>query len=216
MAEANQPKTDPETLVLRATPRKVVRFKRNLLIGIATIGAIAIFGTTWFALRNTHLLHHDDGDVYNTDRKLTPEGLAALPPSYDKIRLGEPLPGDLGKPVVDRECSLGLSPADQSFHLNPEDDAARAERIRLAQQERQAMEAGMFFQITDKPGILGAIGAAVSSAAATSDPAHATSASTLSLDPTKDPNSQGRKLDFLSSKSDDAIYNPHALQQPTS
>ena len=65
---ANQPKTDPETLILRASPRKVVRFKRNLLIGIAAIGAVAIFGTTWFALRNTHLLHRDDGFGAARDR----------------------------------------------------------------------------------------------------------------------------------------------------
>jgi len=215
MAEPNQPKADPETLVLRATPRKVVRFKRNLLIGVAAIGAVAIFGTTWFALRNNHLLHHDDGSVYNTDRKPTPDGLAALPQSYDKIKLGEPLPGDLGKPVVDRERSLGLSPADQSFHPNPEDDAARAERIRLAQQQRQAMEAGVFFQIADKSSLLGAIGAAASPSATPAATPSAQPAS-LALDPTKDPYNQGRKLDFLNGKMNDPIYNPHALQQPVS
>lgn len=215
MAESNQPKADPETLVLRATPRKVVRFKRNLLIGVAAVGAVAIFGTTWFALRNTHLLHRDDGSVYNTDRKSTPDGLAALPQSYDKIKLGEPLPGDLGKPVVDRERSLELSPADQSFHPNPEDDAARAERIRLAQQQRQAMEAGVFFPIADKPDLLGTLSATATPSAAPTGAPSAQPAS-LSLDPTKDPNSQGRKLDFLNSKTDDAIYNPHPLQQPAS
>jgi len=217
MAEPNPPpKVDPETLVLRASPRKVVRFKRNLLIGIAAVGAVAIFGTTWFALRNTNLLHRPGSDeLYNTDRKPTPEGLAALPPSYDKIHLGAPLPGDLGKPVVDRERSLGLSPADQTFHPNPEDDAARAERIRLAQQQRQAMEAGVFFQIADKSTLTGAPNAMGAPAAA---PGALSSSPTpaLSLDPTKDPNNQGRKLDFLNSKTDDAIYNPHALQQPLS
>jgi type IV secretion system protein VirB10 len=217
MAEptGNQPKTDPETLVLRASPRKVVRFKRNLLIGIAAVSAVAIFGTTWFALRNTNLLHHDDGDVYSTDRKPTPEGLAALPPSYDKIRLGAPLPGDLGKPVVDRERSLGLSPADQSFHPNPEDDAARAERIRLAQQQRRAMEAGVFFQIADKNTLANAIGATPTSTTAPSE-APTTQPASLTLDPTKDPNNQGHKLDFLNGKTEGAIYNPHALQQPVS
>lgn len=215
MAESNQPKADPETLVLRATPRKVVRFKRNLLIGVAAIGAVAIFGTTWFALRNTHLLHHDDGSVYNTDRKPTPDGLAALPQSYDKIKLGEPLPGDLGKPVVDRERSLGLSPADQSFHPNPEDDAARAERIRLAQQQRQAMEAGVFFQVSDKSSLLGALGATASPSPTAAGTPSAQPAS-LALDPTKDPNNQGRKLDFLNGKMDGSVYNPHVLQQPVS
>lgn len=216
MAEPNSPKVDPETLVLRASPRKVVRFKRNLLIGVAAIGAVAIFGTTWFALRNTSLLHHASSDeLYNTDRKPTPEGLAALPSGYDKIKLGEPLPGDLGKPVVDRERSLGLSPADQSFHPNPEDDAARAERIRLAQQQRQAMEAGVFFQIADKTMLASALGASAAPVTATSETPSANTPS-LSLDPTKDPNSQGHKLDFLNGKTDDAIYNPHALQQPVS
>ncbi|MDE2184546.1 MAG: TrbI/VirB10 family protein [Alphaproteobacteria bacterium] len=217
MAEPNSPKVDPETLVLRASPRKVVRFKRDLLIGVAAIGALAIFGTTWFALRNTSLLHHQGSDeLYNTDRKPAPEGLAALPSGYDKIKLGEPLPGDLGKPVVDRERSLGLSPADQSFHPNPEDDDARAERIHLAQQQRQAMEAGVFFQIADKSTLVGALGAAIAPSATTPEAAASSATSSLSLDPMKDPNDQVRKLDFLSGKVDDAIYNPHTLQQPAS
>lgn len=217
MAEPNSPKVDPEALVLRASPRKVVRFKRNLLIGVAAIGAVAIFGTTWFALRNTSLLHHQNSDeLYNTDRKPTPEGLEALPSGYDKIKLGEPLPGDLGKPVVDRERSLGLSPTDQSFHPNPEDDAARAERIRLAQQQRQAVEAGVFFQIVDKSTVTGALGATIAPSVITPEAAASNATPPLSLDPTKDPNSQGRKLDFLNGKGDDAIYNPHALQNPVS
>ncbi|MBU6442918.1 MAG: TrbI/VirB10 family protein, partial [Alphaproteobacteria bacterium] len=38
----------------------------------------------------------------------------------------------------------------------------------------------------------------------------------LRLDPARDPNAQGRKLDFLDSKTDTGIYNPHALQKPVS
>ncbi len=39
-------KTDPEGLSLRASPRRVVRFKRNLLVGIAAIACVVIFTVT--------------------------------------------------------------------------------------------------------------------------------------------------------------------------
>jgi hypothetical protein len=37
-------KVDPEMLALRAAPRRVVRFKRRLMIGIAAVGIAGIFG----------------------------------------------------------------------------------------------------------------------------------------------------------------------------
>ncbi len=212
-------KADPETLVLRASPRKVVRFKRGLLIGIAGIGAAAIFATTWFALRGTNLGHHQsDQELYNTGRKRLPDAMAALPSTYAKVKLGSPLPGDLGPSVVDRERSLGVDPADTSFKPNPEDDAARAERMRLAQQARQASEAGVFFQISNREAdILPTTASSVSASAQASEATGtAANAALLNLDPTRDPNNQGRKLDLVSGKPDKDIYNPHALQTPAS
>jgi len=213
---AESVKTDPETLVLRARPRKVVRFKRGLLIGIVAAGAVAIFGATWFALRGTSLIHRpSDAELYNTKNKRLPDSMAALPSSYDKIKLGAPLPGDLGPSVVDREHSLGLNPADTSFKPNPEDDQARAERIRLAQQARQADEAGVFFQIANKTGAAKATTATASEALAETTPTNSNT-SGLDLDPAKDPNNQGRKIALVSGKADQDIYNPHALQTPAS
>lgn len=214
MADNN--KNDPESLVLRATPRKTVRFKRGLLIGAAAVGAVAIFGATWFALRGASLVHHQtDDELYNTDRKRLPDSMAALPSNYSKVKLGSPLPGDLGPSVVDRERSLGVNPTDTSFKPNPEDDAARAERIRLAQQARQASEAGVFFQIANNPpGVLPA--ATVASANAVSDTGTSTASTGLSLDLAHDPNNQGRKLDLVNGKADKDIYNPHTLQTPAS
>jgi type IV secretion system protein VirB10 len=40
--------------------------------------------------------------------------------------------------------------------------------------------------------------------------------SRLALDPARDQNHQGRKLDFLNQRVDDAVYNPHPLQDPVS
>lgn len=216
------PKTDPEILVLRASPRKVVRFKRGLLIGMAGIGAVAIFGATWFALRGAHLGHRQsDQELYNTDRKRMPDAMAALPSTYDKVKLGSPLPGDLGPSVVDRERSLGVNPTDTSFKPNPEDDAARAERMRLAQQARQASEAGVFFQISNAgSSLLPALASANASGSTSSQGAGSKTGSpgttNLNLDPARDPNNQGHKLDVLNGKPDKGIYNPHALQTPAS
>lgn len=214
-----EPKVDPETLVLRAKPRRVVRFKRGLLIGSAATACIAIFGATWFALGGVALKKPlNDSNLYSTDRKTTPDELASLPSSYAKVKLGSPLPGDLGPPVVAREKSLGVSPTEASFKPNAEDDQARAERMRRAQEAQQAAEAGVFFRISTD-----ASEARVPSAAATGEARIASEgavspaeAGKLDLDPQKDPNAQGQKLDFLNAKPDKNIYNPHAIQEPAS
>ncbi len=45
---------------------------------------------------------------------------------------------------------------------------------------------------------------------------HLLPADRLNLDPARDQNDQQRKLDFLHSKTEKSIYNPHALQTPVS
>src|SRR3546814_6883541 len=82
-------------------------------------------------------------DVCSSDlRKQTAEGLADLPRDYGDLpkpppKLGPPLPGDVGPPVVGMERDLGITPpATPAFRPNAEDDAARAERLRLARQAR--------------------------------------------------------------------------------
>jgi type IV secretion system protein TrbI len=220
------PKHDPETLVLRAQPRRVVRFKRRLVIGIAVSVCVAVLGATWLALQGPGLRQRpNDQELYNTERKPTPDGLAALPGSYDQMKkppqLGRPLPGDLGPPVVRQERSLGISPAvPASLRPNPEEDAARAERLHLAQQERQAREAGVFFRLSqtnsDTVSRTAAPIAATPVGNPSAIPAAASGSGRLNLDPEHDQNYQQRKLDFLNQQPDRSVYNPHGLQDPVS
>src|SRR3546814_2638781 len=97
------------------------------------------------------------------------------------------------------ERDLGITPpATPAFRPNAEDDAARAERLRLARQARQARESGVFFQIsardqTGKASTQPAAGQGASSSAAV-DMAQS-DARRLQLDPKRDQNYQGRKLD---------------------
>ena len=136
------------------------------------------------------------------------------PPGCD-AGLGAALPGDLGPPVVRQERDLGVAPA--AAQPSAEDQAAEAEKMRLAQQARQAAEAGVFFQLSKQDASPSP--AATPPAPAQGAPAGPPTATNprLSLDPVRDQNDQQRKLDFINEKQDDrAIYNPHGVQTPVS
>jgi len=205
-------KLPPEALVLRGRPRSVIRFRRRLVIALSALLSAAVFGAAWLALEGMPARPRQEAPA-ETARKATPDGLLALPGRYDEIAkpvptLGPPLPGDLGVSVVEREKSLGLAPP--SLRPDPEADASRAERLRLAQQARQARESAVFFRISnearDGERRPASGGAAV-------PPAGAAQAG---LTPGRDPGAQQRKLEFLNRPADDEIYNLHALQQPAS
>lgn len=216
-------KVDPETLVLRAAPRRVIRLKRRLLIGIAALTSVTVFGLTWLALNGPVLrLGQPAQELHNVDRKPTPEGLSALPGNYAQLRertpagssprLGPPLPGDLGRPILERQRELGIAPG-----ASPEDHAALAERERHVQQAQKAREAGVFFQIAGRPAADSAPGAGrgeeITTSAGLPSPADA---DRLNLDLERDQNNQQRKLDFLNQPVEQSIYNPHPLQTPAS
>ena len=208
---AGPSKAGAERLDLRATPRRVVRFKRGLLIGIAALGSGAVLGITMMALQGPLLRIQDQTEeLYNTERKPTPEGLAALPGDYSQVKprtpqLGPPLPGDLGRPILERQRQLGIAPGATELS---------AEEQRLAQQAIQAKEAGVFFRIENRPrqDTPAVTNQPPQTAAATGSP----DANRLTLDPERDRNNRQRKLDFVSQRDTGGIYNPHALQTPVS
>ncbi|WP_054310782.1 TrbI/VirB10 family protein [Mesorhizobium sp. 1M-11] len=207
------PKLDPEQLQLRGSPRRAVRFRRGIIVAIAAVGSATIFGVTMFALRGPALrLRQQAEELYNTDRKPTPEGLDALPKDYTGTKpkapvLGPPLPGDLGRPILEHHRQLGIAPG----------NAGSEEAQRQAQQAIEARESKVFFQIENRfsqaardrgqdvqelPNPLPPSGAAAVSASVA--PAEG------------DQSNQQRKLDFISEQSKDGIYNAHALQTPAS
>jgi type IV secretion system protein TrbI len=221
MSDINPPKLNPESLVLKAAPRRVVRFKRDLLIGIAAVGCAGICGITWMALNGSRFHSGTNNtNLYDTGNKPTPDELAELPSNYGEIpkpkaQLGPPLPGDLGPPIVEREQQLGVNPAGAS---DANDQAARAEQLRLAQQAEQAREAGVFFQLSQNTGIgaAPALAGTATSGEATPGAATGSDASHLNIDLANDQNDQQRKLDVVNQTPDASIYNDHTLQTPES
>ena len=135
-------KEDPETLVLRAAPRPVVRFRRGLIIGIVGVVSACLVGVTWFALEPPSFRMMTGEEKGDPLRKAPPEALANAPASYGDVpRLGPPLPGDLGRPILEQQRQLAAQQPPQAQPV-PDPAAAEAERARAAAEaERQRLAA---------------------------------------------------------------------------
>ncbi|UVC15127.1 TrbI/VirB10 family protein [Mesorhizobium onobrychidis] len=208
------PKLDPEQLQLRASPRRAVRFKRGVIIAIAALGSSAIFGVTILALQGPALrIKEQAEELYNTQRKPTAEGLETLPRDYSGMKpnapvLGPPLPGDLGRPILERQRQLGIAPGHEISD----------EEQRLAHQAIEARESQVFFSVENRSRQIDVAGSGQDvqrpiEPLRQSDAARA-SASVAPAE--SDQNNQQRKLDFISQRNTSGIYNPHSLQTPAS
>lgn len=208
------PKLDPEQLQLRASPRRAVRFRRGVIIAIAALGSSAIFGVTILALQGPALrIKEQAEELYNTGRKPTAEGLETLPTDYSGIKpkapvLGPPLPGDLGRPILERQRRLGIAPGHEISD----------EEQRLAQQAIEARESKVFFSIENRPRQIDVAGSGqdVQRPFEPLPQSHAARASSSIAPAEGDQNNQQRKLDFISQRNTSGIYNPHSLQTPAS
>jgi len=174
---------------------------------------------------------NQNGELYNTDRKQTADGLEKLPKSYaDVPRLGPAVPGDIGRALVESEKRLGiqLPASDASLRPDPEEEAERAERIRQARMAQQARESGLFFRLSEKQNLRKQ--AAPEAAPPASQPPAVRASATDERDPMVTafalsralqglgdrsseifPSSQTHKLAFANGKADKETINPHAL-----
>ncbi|MBX9898011.1 MAG: conjugal transfer protein TrbI [Qipengyuania sp.] len=207
-------KADPETLVLRGTPGRVVRFRRGAIIGIAALSSTAIVGTAWVALKPaTFRIVADSDDRSEVAAKTPADALADAPKSYGEVpQLGPPLPGDLGRPILEHQRSIKAGPPaagpDQAAQ------AAEAERQRIAAEQKAARESSVMMQIAG--GSRAAPVAQTSPAAPSPTAAEAPAAGRVALDPERDPSGQQRKADFLASKDATSDINPHPLMPAAS
>ena len=209
------PKADPETLVLRAAPGRVTRFRRGAIVAIAAAGSTAIIGVAWLALKPATLSLIARSDEKLVGAKAPPDALAGAPTSYGDVpKLGPPLPGDLGRPILERQRQLGgmVPPDPAADAVSRAAQEAEAERQRIAAEQKAARESGVMLQLAGG-------GRAAAPAPVTTDasvpPASAETAKPL-LDPDRDPNAQGRKNELVGHANRDDDINPHALAQSVS
>jgi len=191
-------KADPETLVLRARPGRVVRFRRGAIITIAALGSTAIVSTAWFALKPaTFRFVAENEDRIEAGARPAADALAVAPKSYDDVpKLGAPLPGDLGRPILEHQREIGAAPVDPAAGAAQRAaQEAEAERQRIVAERRAARESGVIAQVAGKsPPTGGASAPAGDSAAVHADEQ---ASARLALGPGRDPTGD---------------TNPHALE----
>jgi type IV secretion system protein VirB10 len=131
---------------LRAEPPRVTRLSRKALAGLGLAASLTVGGALIYALQNRQ--QGQGQELYSTDNRSTPDGLAGLPKDYAGVpKLGPPLPGDLGRPIL---AAQNGGPAPSTGPIGPdpevqrreqEMEAARTARLFASTQTREAGEA---------------------------------------------------------------------------
>ncbi|PKP98696.1 MAG: conjugal transfer protein TraI [Alphaproteobacteria bacterium HGW-Alphaproteobacteria-15] len=143
-----QPLVDPESAVkLRSEPPRVMRLSRKA-ISLASAGALALVsGALIYALRPQD--PNSAEELYNTNGVAVADNLAGAPKDYAQVpKLGPPLPGDLGKPILDAQQRgevAALPEAGSPPRVDPAANAAEAARQRGEQEHEAARGSGLFF-----------------------------------------------------------------------
>ena len=124
-----------QTLRLRAERPRITRLSRKVLAGGTALALLLISGAVLWALRSNRPHSPAPDELYSTDHHNVADGLTTLPRDYagiprDVPRLGPPLPGDLGRPIVTAEgqsAPIGLDAEQQ--RANQETEAARTSKV---------------------------------------------------------------------------------------
>jgi type IV secretion system protein TrbI len=187
----------PEEMRLRSSRPPVTRLSRRVLLGLGTAAAIGIGGALFFALKPQH--QTTGSELYNTNNRNTPDGLANLPRDYTGLpkpapQLGPPLPGDLGRPMANAGVPAPGMPA-----------GADPEQQRIAQ-EQEAARVSRLFATTNVSQTTTA--AAPTPAASQAPPASNSGSADLT--------SQDHKLAFLNGAVDRRTTSPDRVQAPAS
>lgn len=202
-------KPDPEMLVLRGNPARVVRFRKGAVVALVGVGSLAVVGVAWIGLRPPTFRMVSSGED-KIEVALPPEELAGAPKGYGDVpQLGAPLPGDLGRPILEHQKAVMATEDGAGRALQ----AAEAERQRAAADLKAARESGVLVQVAGGPPQYSASARAMDTGATPGGEGGQVDGNSPQafLDPDRDPNAQQRKLDFLKTDAGESDVNPHRL-----
>ena len=187
---------------LRADPPRVTRLSRKVLAGLGLGASLGVGGALIYALQTSETGRHGD-ELYSTSNRQPADGLASLPRDYTGPVLGPPLPGDLGRPMLDAPHKG--QPVVPPIIATPMVD--EAEQRRRAEEEA-ARISRVFFQTGQSTGVM-----AETELGGTSPPnlGGPDLAGQIGQSTTQD-----RQLDFLNAAADRRTVAPDRVTPPVS
>ena len=203
-ATAPPPKADPETLAIRTRPERAIRFKRGVIIGLVAASAASMSTIAWVALKpHVFQMVANQQELSEPTGKGTNDTLSGLPTSYSGVpKLGPPLPGDLGRPILEQQRTMATEGAG-SGTTAAQTEATERER-RLAEL-KAARESGVLVQTGNRTSPTDIATAVSVPAPVAGEPAKVT------LDPARDSNGQAQKVEFVRNGDQSSGLNPHEL-----
>ena len=138
------PRPDPQAFQLRGDPPRVMRLSRKALAVMGVVAGLGIGGSLIYALKPPG--EKEAKELYSTDSRATAETITSGPRDYSQApKLGPPLPGDLGGPIVSaqqRGENVPVPPV--GAQPDPRAQAEEAARQRAQQERDAARMSGVF------------------------------------------------------------------------
>ena len=193
---------------LGADAPRVTRLSRKVLAGIGLVASVGLGGALIYALQT-----RDGGgstkELYSTENRSTADGLAGLPRDYSGVpRLGPPLPGDLGRPILDAQNRGQPVPAPGIATPNPGLSAEEQRRL----QEIETARTSRLFSGTENR-----TAPAVGAGSVAMVPPPTPDLTSLGLAPQPaTPTAQDRQLAFLNAAVDRRTVSPDRVAAPAS
>lgn len=202
----NAPDVTPD-LRLRTERPRVTRLSRKVLIGLGAVSGIAIATALIYALQ-TRKADQESRELYSIENRSTADGLTGLPRDYTGIpKLGPPLPGDLGRPI--------LSAQNQGQPIPPGGPLPQPGISPEEQRRLQEIEAARLSKLFAATAIRTSLPTPVSTSAAPGTTL-AVPAEAPPLDPNAMQNMQDRKLTFVNGPVDRRTVSQDRLANPAS
>lgn len=201
------PEITPD-LRLRPEQPRVTRLSRKVLIGLGGVASIAIAMAIIYALQSRRH-DQDNKELYSTENRSTADGLTGLPRDYTGVpKLGPPLPGDLGRPI--------LSAQNQGQPIPPSGPLPQPGVTPEEQRRLQEIEAARLSKLFTATAIRVPSPATPASAPAAPGTTLAVPAEAPPLDPNATQNMQDRKLAFVNGPVDRRTVSSDRLANPAS